>query len=282
MRLKRNRIRKENEGKKIGIVFSLGLLIFLSIGFGFLLTQHIIIPSFFNHHVQEKRIVKQAKPEKIQGKKEEEQASTNQINTMSLKGLDIFSVQIGSFSTKENAQNMLDQLYERKMPGFILEEKGYKVIAGVMTDRNSADVFMKNIKVDYEETFVWSRSIPDKIIQYHKDDEKYIQILKEENEKFVEILKSIGNKIQEQKNTGKIQSFQVDIDSLNEIEKKANQEKISKDLKKMHDEWMNRIKDFSKELTEALKNQDNPLFEVENVFIKNLYKYLKFMTAHES
>ncbi|WP_129596840.1 SPOR domain-containing protein [Anaerophilus nitritogenes] len=281
MRLKRNRIRKESEGKKIGIIFLLGILIFLSVGCGFLLTQHIIIPSFLNHQIEQKNIVKQEERKKTQEKKENEQSRIDTKNTLSLNGLDMFSIQIGSFSTSENAQNMVDNLYERKIPAFIVDENGYKVITAVMLDRNSADVFMKTIKSEYEEAFVLSKRIPDKMIQYHNEDEKYIHIFKDENKKFIEILKTIGKKIQQEKNLGNIQSFQVDIDALNEIEKKVNQHQTSQDLKTVQNEWINILKDFSKELTTALKNQENPLFEIENIFIKKVYQYSKFMTNNE-
>lgn len=301
MRQSRTRIRRKSKGNKFRfIIIFLILLPSISILFGYLGTKYVIKPILFKNSVvtKEKEIPKlEVKPnENIKNINEEpskkvqsvsqEKAQEAYVNTLEIQGFDIFSIQVGSFSTKANAQALVNELSMKEMGAYIWYNEKYKVMTVSMLDRESLDLFMENIKKQYSEAFVTSANIPMMAIKYDKKDSKYGMLLESQNKKLIELFNDVAQIIKRSKeNTIDIEEcsslIKKDIDVLKDMQRKFKEENPSEHMKPMHEKFIKIVNDLTNELENALQDNSKSLIGIQNAFMKGLYQYSDFTANNE-
>lgn len=198
MRLSRSKIRNEYFGKKfLTIILFLIILPILSIFPGYLAAKYFVIPHFssgnssnYENEIQSKNIEQNITSEveevsQIKNQNPQETAS----GSIEFTGFDIFSVQVGNFSTKENANALIEELDQRNMGAYLYESDGFKVITLSLLERSQVDATIPAILNIYEGAFVVPIKISPKTLEYSQDEKQYLELLKIQNERTNQILK---------------------------------------------------------------------------------------------
>ncbi|MCT4606668.1 MAG: SPOR domain-containing protein [Marinisporobacter sp.] len=304
MRQTRTKVRRKSAGKKFTFMIIIMVLFGLSISIGYLGTKHMILPMLASKEVaveknnedQEKKVVKPSvettpvakeviKQESPQIKETKEvQKATKEVqnSTFEIEGLNIYSVQVGSFSTKENAQALVKELNTKNMGACIWHNDGYKVITTSMLDRKSIEQIIPDIKKEYNEAFVVTRKVPKKIVQYKKEDSDYIEVLESQQKKLMEVFTSLSQNIKQ------LQSPQMDSDlvegwvkDLKKIQEALKKKKLSEEIKTINDELIKVTDELVQELEKATKDDKKLLVETKNAFMKGIGRYSDFLENNE-
>lgn len=291
--------REEKMGSIFGWSFVFCILITVSVTLGYLGTKRYIIPHFVKYETvkkvdatakevfEEKKEVEQAEKEvNVKEEKKKDHEKTTEpayVRTLELKGFDMFSVQVGSFSTKENAQELVDQLGENEMGAFIWHNETYKVMCSSSLDRKTIDEMMPNIKEKYAEAFVVKRSIATKAIRYSENDSEYSVLLGTQNEKFIEVLEEVSEIIKKSENKEKSNGLiKKQLGNLKSIKTLLEKGKPSEEMKSTNDAFVEIVGGFTKELEEYLKGESKSLVSIQNTFMKTLYEYSDFAAEAKS
>ncbi len=287
MRKSRTKIRREDKGYKyILIILFIVVLPIISIIPGYLGSKYLIIPSFFS---EENKSVNNDKVEMNSPKEPEtqvqvEEKANNQkpaIGTVELKGIDFFSIQVGSLSTKENANELVKELNEIKMGSYIHQIDGFKVVTVSLMDRGQIETLIPTIKSSYEGAFVVSTSIANKEIEYNKEESEYVQLLNVSNNNLIDTFKTLSDATFNLENESNIEEYKAIISSS-----KTNITKIINDFdnveppdrfKQLHSLFISIINNTSKNIDLAIGESDeNLLVTGKNLLNTSLYQYSKF------
>ncbi|TCO80003.1 SPOR domain-containing protein [Marinisporobacter balticus] len=292
MRQSRSKVRKESKGKKLSfIIIFLILLPSISILLGYLGTKYVIKPILSKNSVEIKEntfneipreVVKpdeniQPNSENIQPTNEKE----TYLSAFEIKGLDIFSMQVGSFSTKENAQVLVDELKSKEMGAYIWYNERYKVMTISMLDRESIEPFIRNVKQEYEGAFVTTRSVPIKTIKYAEADAQCSMLLESQNKRLIEIFKDVSESIIRSKEKPIHILIQKQIDDLEDMKDKLKKEKPTKHIEAIYHAFVKLVDDFIQGLQDGLKNDTKSCMTIQNTLMKGLYQYSDFVTNNE-
>lgn len=98
---------------------------------------------------------------------------TDSYITLELEGLTLFNVQLGSFSSKENAQTLVDKLLENGINGYLVDSNGYKVYAGRFFSRGEAEKYRDELKDTYSDAFIKEFYIGGASIEYLASDQEF-------------------------------------------------------------------------------------------------------------
>lgn len=304
MRQTRTKVRRKSAGKKFTFIIIIMVLFSLSITIGYLGTKHMILPMLASKEVeveknnedqekkavkplaettpQSKEVIKQESPQIKETKEVEKDTKEVQKSTFEIEGINIYSVQVGSFSTKENAQSLVAELNTKNMGSYIWYNDGYKVITTSMLDRKSVEQVMLDIKKEYKEAFVVTRKIPKKIVQYKKEDSDYIEVLESQQKKLMEIFMALSQNIEQS------QSTQMDselvkgwVKELKKIQEELKKKKLSNETKTMNNELIKLTEVLVQELEKATKDDKKILVETKNAFMKGIDQYSDFLENNE-
>lgn len=103
------------------------------------------------------------------------------LNTqnITIDGLSIYNIQLGSFSTRENAINFANKLLSEGIYSYVVDLDGYKVFGGSYFTREEAEDYLKEIKKYYEDSFISTMDIKNKEISCYNQDIDYLKKLSE-------------------------------------------------------------------------------------------------------
>lgn len=153
--------------------------ILLTIG----LFKYLILPQFLpeddkdanNNQIEQETDNPNSTDENDNSNSNEE--NNGQLSMYTLDGMDLFSVQIGSFGSKENAEKLVEQLKENGLDGYLIEKDSYKVFAGTFFSRQEADVYLIKVREYYSDAFIKSFSINGTTVQYFTKDQEHMNTL---------------------------------------------------------------------------------------------------------
>lgn len=134
---------------------------------------------------------------------------TDDTITLKLDGMSMFNVQVGSFSSKENAQVLVDELKQNEINGYMVNKDGYKVFAGTFFSRGEAEKYRDDLKNTYSDAFLKEYYIGGTTIEYLSIDQQY------ENE-IVELIKTIEDSYSQEASLWTIAINSSDISTLRE------------------------------------------------------------------
>ncbi|MCT4594930.1 MAG: SPOR domain-containing protein [Anaeromicrobium sp.] len=282
MRRNRRGFRKESKYKKF-----LFLLIFcillpaIAIYGGFYASRYVILPAImYEEDINKEVVVDDTQEKKVENtdetRKVEKSPSQSKEMKYTMKGITIYGIQIGSFTSLDNAKIQLKELKEKNIIGRIVERNNYKVIVGFGFERETIQKAIPLVKEHFKEAFVFEQYIKEKDIMVENNDKEYVTKLNQVNEKIFEEMEKIEKYIIQSKEK------QVEISS-SEIEKNIKEIKgLEKELKDIN--INNRGKEFKEEYTsmvgELIKGLSNEIssVNVETGMIEFLDKYSKLHT----
>ncbi|WZL74676.1 SPOR domain-containing protein [Clostridiaceae bacterium 35-E11] len=297
MRQSRIKSRKEYKGQKIGIIILFTILLpVISIGIGYLGAKHLILPNLFSKEIITEELNTSTNVEDVEveiHKEEESPESAEEtrqedyINTFEIKGLDIFGIQVGSFSTKENAQSLIKELNRKGMGGYIWYDDKYKVITAAMLERESIDILITEVKQEYAEAFIVTQNVPTRAVKYGKEDAKYVSLLEKQNIKLIEIFQGLSKNIRqmkEEENSAKdalisIKGYQ---ESLKKMKDELNAMPSNPNIQEIRNAFIKIIDDMNVGLTyDANLDAVEKIAKTQNTFLVGLYQYSNFAMRNE-
>lgn len=280
MRKSRISMRKEYKNKSIRWFIAFGLILpILSITLGHLGSKYLIIPHFFSKKIINEKSISKDQPNT-------DVNSIREIATLELIGFDIYSIQVGNFSTKENADYLVKELNDKGMGSYIWKNNGYKVITISMLDRQLIDQMLPKVIEEYKQAFVAKISVPPKKLKYLKKDYEYSLFIKKENGKLLETYKEISDDIVQLKTSSydqnkydmKIKDY---INNLKDSIKELKKAPPSSGMESTHTQLLKIVESFKADLEAAqqYKNQEKTL-KIQNALMDSLYHYLNFSTEN--
>ncbi len=162
------------------------LAIFITVG----LFKYIIVPRFFPDNevsvnindVQNERNVEDTSDGSASTNTPQE---SNETLTLRLGGMNLYNVQLGSFSSKENAQGFVNELRENDINSYMIANDSFKVFAGSFFLREEADRYLMKIRESYSDAFIKHFDIKGAMIEYSISDQQY-------KDKIIDIVSSLN------------------------------------------------------------------------------------------
>lgn len=221
---------------------------------GYFGTRYIVYPIFLEGepsigNVENKSTIPEtAASTNNEAPKETDSAAVQQISSTQSEDFIIYNVQLGNFSSKENADILIGELEQDDIYAYILGDKGYKVVTSPVMDYAQADV-IKNKVIKYaQDAFVLKRKV-------------YV-----EDEAVESSVKNIINRLHQVKTEQSLseENAQELKEALNQaLNNKNMEEKTITSFQNMYDE-VNKIKDYP----------NNELFELEKMIIMKVEEIL--------
>ncbi len=289
--MRRNRISRRRKKSKDKLWFFLIFFVIvpiISINLGLALVKYIILPRFNEadeNNVQIQLNNMDNTEENISNDEidvdKEYISQSKKSNKFELQDITMYNVQVGSFSSKENAKICLEQVKENDMVGYIIKMKNYKVIVGTFLNRQSADNFINQTKENFEDVFIDENHIKTKQINYSENEKEYLLSLES-------LIKIINNAYETETDILARQIISKDITTfLNKF--KENNISIKEEIEKLSNDEANEdidilIKDINNNVNQRLNLLDNiDSEEISNVYTeyyKVLVNYINLIKAN--
>lgn len=195
MRITRRKLKQEYKSKSVGLTVAFTILLpILSIYLGYTVFKLFIVPGMQpKEHPQQSSVMpsEQAVVDNQNSSKaipDEEVTKEAFVTTFELEGLNFYSIQIGKFTTTENAETMKTELNMKGYEGYVYPNDGYKVIAISSLSRTGIEGELQKIRKAYPDAYITSINIPPQQIKYEKDDGKNTLSIETQLDKFMDIL----------------------------------------------------------------------------------------------
>lgn len=305
--MRRNRIKtrkKDKSGKssKLMVLSFVVLLPVLAISIGFLGTKYIIMPMFFsksayveNHEVKENQdktvklneLLKKAQKEKEKDTTQESSSEVTNIDhqaekkgyTFELPPISIYSVQVGSFNDMSHANNLVNELNNKELKGYIVKSQDrYKVIAMSFLDRKNAEKYKEEIGDKYSDSFIFTINMPIKNIKYSESGKEYSKLVSSQIDQLQDFYKEydqflVSNDLSTVDKNKIVEFINSQISKLENIEKSINQASPSDDFLSLNNNLKN-IVNNSKAKLENLKALDvSDRKALLEIYMESLNKY---------
>jgi hypothetical protein len=195
MRITRRKLKQEYKTKSVGltVVFTF-LLPILSIYLGYTAFKFFIVPGMQSKELPQQSDIIPSEQTIMNNQKKNDAIPSEEVTkeafvtTFELEGFNFYSIQIGKFTTIENAEMMKTELKTKGYEGYIYQNDGYKVIAMSSLSRTGIDAEIENIRKDYPDAYVTTTNIPVQQIKYEKDDGKNTLSIEAQRDKFMDTL----------------------------------------------------------------------------------------------
>lgn len=283
-----NNFNKRGKDKlfKVTLVGIIAPLIGLILGIGISLNYDI--PNLFSKYsivdevkTTEKKPIEKTKEDTVENNiKEGENKENSEKIEFDLTDISLYNVQVGSFSTIDNALVLINQMKEVGLSGYIFKiEDVYKVFSATFFNREISDEYLKIVRMKFEDSFISQKSIKGKRLSYFESEESLINKTKDIIEKLRTIyqeetelwIKSLNN---------------IDVDKLKEtinnnnstIEKKINNienNAETDEIRTLLNELQNNLK-LRKSSLNKLSNSN--LIEAHVEFNQALINYINIVT----
>ncbi len=251
------------------------MLPLISIALGHIVAKHIIIDHFissFSTKKQNKNVIT------------DNQSFNHNTQTTSrilkLEELNIYSIQIGSFFDKENAQNLVEELNNKGFGAYILPKSHYRIFAISTLDKKNIESLLPIIQQEYNKSFIFSENIPEKNISCDKIEEEYISLLQSNHKQLIDIFKKMTEATSQLHLNGitteqyKLLATQ-NIQKLQNINNKLKIANPSNHTNNIYLKFNLFVNNFEKSIRTNLKyDQDKKFVQLQNTIMVNLYKYL--------
>lgn len=291
MRKSRRKFKKEHLGNKyfLMIVFLIVLPI-VSIIPGYFGSKYFIIPHLFSDNEGFKEVVGQEEPTISEQEQPSEGSQPKEeiyINTLELTGLDFYSIQVGSFLTKANAQELVRQLEEVNFGAYIHESDGFKVFTLSLLDRNQIDMLMPEILEIYDEAFVVTTSIPNRSIKYSQEETQYCELLQSQNNKINKVFKDLSELVYHYKRKtlsyDELNKLLLQTkNDLNQIKQDMLQGKPSSRMQSIHDQYVSLINNlvYNMDNYSSIRPEEG-IIPIQNLLTSGTFTYLKISAFSE-
>ena len=216
MRQKRVSRNKKNLGKwrNIIIFFIIAPIVAILITTGlfrYLILPYIVSDDNPDNINQDKQNNEDDSPKSDKNNNQDNQDSdiTDPTMTLRLDGMSLFNVQLGSFSSKENAESLVSQLKEKEINAYIVDSDSFKVFAGTFFSRREAEKYKDKLKNTYTDAFLKEFYIGGAVIEYLAVDQEY-------EDEIVDLIKTMENSYSQEAGLWTLAIKDYDIKELKE------------------------------------------------------------------
>jgi len=189
--IKRKKGKIKND-KVLGFVTLFVFAPIVAILIGGALVRYIILPQFsLNENIG---VIKEQKSEVIgditdgglitEGDSENSQDQNNEGNSnvdeekeLKLEGNTLYNIQVGSLSTEENAQALIEELKQQSIAAYIVKTDNYKVYTGTYFTKEEAEVYITEIREKYKDAFISNVLVEGKKVKYLAADEAKAEVI---------------------------------------------------------------------------------------------------------
>lgn len=203
------------------------------------------------------------KDDKDQADKDQGDKSTVEYKELGLDDFNLYNVQVGSFSSLENAKIFLEEINNKKLGGYILKINDYKIFIGSYLDRTDAESVLKNTKEIYPEAFISEKIIETLTLKYVEEDEEYIDDIAILTDKVIKTYNSESIKWE-----NVLKNSQKD-DIIKLIDK--NNDEIQQLLNKLNNIKSDEVKYFISSITDNLSKRRELFNGDENIALFEIY-----------
>ena len=295
MRQNRIKTRKNNNTRYLVIIALLVALPLLAVSIGYFGTKHFLVPRYFgkedndvNKKIADKNVSDQPQENGRDttvdyNNKETEQTSKKESTekksySFEVPALSIYNIQVGSFDSKEHAQNQIKELNDRGFGGYIVESDRYRVMVMSFTDRSSADQYKNDIKDFYSDTFISQKQLSVREINYGDKGKEYSEVaLKEigELKKYYENFSNfLANNDISNMESSKIAEFvDGEISRLDKVINKISSIGPVEDFKNFNNKFMSLVKTSKTKLAQAKESNFEDKTKIFEIFMESLNSY---------
>ena len=151
--------------------------------------------------------------------KESNEESNNEIKTKSVKfeSLNIYSIQLASFSNKENALDYIDKLKDKNIEANYIYDKNYRVYSLVSLDKNELEKRLEGYKKEIKDAFIKKIYIDEFEIDINEND--YLILKKFKDLILIHFENVIKNK-----------NVENDFENLNNLKIELENDEIDKNI----------------------------------------------------
>ncbi len=291
MRQSRLKTGREYKGRNIGFIIAFALILpVVAISLGYIGTKYIVVPNILSKQElpQKKEQVEDGQqPPKPQESPSPSTETTQEAyaSTFEIQGFTIHGVQLGSFSTTDNAKALMETLKKENIGAYLWQKDGFKVICIALMDRNEVDKILPKVKSFDENAFVVSTNIPVRAVKYNKDDAKYTLQISNENRKLIEVYQQLSKQISEEyinQHINDLEKISQQLQKIKEIKIEIEKTAPTEELSKLHSAYIEMLDQLISGLEESLALKDQSAFiRLQNTFTSSLYKYYSFATSDE-
>ena len=295
MRQNRIKTRKNNNTRYLVIIALLVALPLLAVSIGYFGTKHFLVPRYFskedndvNKKIADKNVSDQPQENGRDktvdyNNKETEQTSKKESTerksySFEVPALSIYNIQVGSFDSKEHAQNQIKELNDKGFGGYIVESDRYRVMVMSFTDRSSADQYKNDIKDFYSDTFISQKQLSVREINYDDKGKEYSEVaLKEigELKKYYENFSNfLANNDISNMESSKIAEFvDREISRLDKVINKISSIGPTEDFKNFNNKFMSVVKTSKTKLSQAKESNFEDKTKIFEIFMESLNSY---------
>ena len=188
-------------------------------------------------------------------------SSTNKKITSRIKNISFYSIQVGSFSNNENAEEFKKELADEGYYAYILENQNFKVFVSASDERENLEDSLEAVKSFSPDAFVKRIDLESKNFSYVIENKDY----------FIEISQLIAKQINNINSTIALDEIQ---DQLEEIEKKnalfIEADENNGSIGQLVKNYVKDVKEYIGEINSNNENKMRILFEKNiDLFMKN-------------
>lgn len=266
-------LRRKNKSTKDKLnkfMFSFVIAPIIGIVLGIFLVTQWVIPFLDNNDIGQEAvnpddslIEDDDKESKDHDDKEQGGESEVEYKELSLDNYNLYNVQVGSFSSLDNAKIFLEEINNKKLGGYILKINDYKIFIGSYLNRTDAESVLKNTKEIYPEAFISEKMIESLTLKYLEEDEEYIDDIAILTDK---VIKNYNSESIKWENV--LKNSQKD-DIINLIDK--NNDEIQQLLNKLNNIKSDELKHFVSLITDNLSKRKELFSGDENIALFEIY-----------
>ncbi|MTI48559.1 MAG: SPOR domain-containing protein [Firmicutes bacterium] len=296
MRRTRRSSKKSNVNKWANIfvffVVAPAVAILISLG----LVKYLLLPQFMPDKEANSVIdnvskdTDQNQDEENSGKDNEENSENSNNNnsgiaTYKLDGMNLFSIQVGSFSSNDNAEKLVNQLKENNLDGYIVDQESYKVFTGTFFSKEETETYLEIVRETYNDAFIKSFDINGSTIKYNVNNKQYMDIV-------AIIISDLNNAFGQESSLWTDALKNGDVQAVKET-MTNNNEKLSNQILGVKDkvsggeldELINEIENKLNQRKEVVNNlETNNIQSINSSYVKFntiLFEYMKVITKQQ-
>ncbi|MBA1335135.1 MAG: hypothetical protein HPY66_0757 [Firmicutes bacterium] len=172
--------RKAKTGKGVNIVLLIILVPMLGTLLGYAISQKVLIPYLVEKEdaVQGTAAADETpKGDAVPAEADQSKPVVAYQRMIDIEGMSIYCVQVGAFSSRDNAERMLEELKDKGFAGSVRKDKMYKVYSLYAFSENAARKQLDRVKEIYSDAHISTISYPSIGISYPDSSSREVEEL---------------------------------------------------------------------------------------------------------
>lgn len=224
---------------------------------------------------------KQSSDEKIKND-DNSKSSSNEVEVAMVNGMDVYLIQVGSFESESDVEDIQNKLDKNKMPNSVLEVDNFKKVQTyISTEEENLRLKLSSVKKIFSDAFLTKLEIPILSLEY-TNDYTYVKNIADN-------LNDLLGSYKEEMTYYSQNSQKIDLNDYQKLlnDRKTILDKLNKELKKIDYSQLNVFKSSLLSYSSQIDNnielslqgikQDN-LNKCESLLISSIHGYYLFIS----